>query len=130
MLDEIGLFDERFFLYYEETDFCLRAHQHGLDTFYLPKSRVEHVGAASTGWKDFGKPRTPHWFTGRRYYWLKHGGRAVLWLANALFIAGVLIGRSKAKLLGRTYHQPPRLLRDFARHSLTFTPIGVKVGPS
>ncbi len=130
VFETIGLFDERFFLYYEETDFCLRARQRGFETFYVPKSRVEHVGAASTGWKDFDRPRTPHWFTGRRYYWLKNRGRAVLWLANALFVAGVLIGRSKAKLLGRTYHQPPRLVRDFLRHNLSFTPIGVGVGPS
>lgn len=126
---KVGLFDERFFLYYEETDFCLRAQQRGFSTWYVPASRVEHVGAASTGWKDFDKPRTPHWFKGRRYYWLKHRGRAVLWLANALWIAGVLIGRAKAKLLGRVYRKPPRLVRDFLRHNLTFTPIGVRVGP-
>lgn len=130
VFEQIGLFDERFFLYYEETDFCLRARRAGFLTFYLPESRVEHVGAASTGWKDFAKPRTPHWFRGRRYYWLKQHGRPVLWLANALFVAGVLIGRAKAKLLGRTYHQPPRLVRDFLRHNLSFTPIGVKAGPS
>lgn len=126
VFDAAGLFDERYFLYYEETDFCLRAHERGFATWYIPESRVEHVGAASTGWKDFDKPRTPHWFRGRRYYWLKNRGRAVLWVANLLWIAGQLIGRAKAKLLGRHYPKPPRLLRDFIRHNFSFA----KIGPS
>jgi GT2 family glycosyltransferase len=124
VFESAGFFDERYFLYYEEMDFCLRALERGFSTWYIPESRVEHVGAASTGWKDFGKPRTPHWFRGRRYYWLKNRGRALLWLANALWIAGLLVGRAKATLLGRTYTQPKRFLRDFLRHNLTFAPIG------
>lgn len=124
VFDAVGLFDERFFLYYEETDFCRRAQERGFQTWYLPASRVEHVGAASTGWKDFAKPRTPHWFRGRRYYWFKNHGRAVLWLANLAWIAGHLIGRAKARLRGREYAQPPRLLRDFLRYNLSFEKIG------
>ena len=124
VFESAGLFDERYFLYYEETDFCLRARECGFTTWYVPESRVEHVGAASTGWKDFTKPRTPHWFRGRRYYWLKNRGRAVLWIANLLWLAGHVIGRAKAKLLGREYPQPPRLLRDFLRHNLSFAKIG------
>ncbi len=124
VFESAGLFDERYFLYYEETDFCLRAHERGFSTWYVPESRVEHVGAASTGWKDFDKPRTPHWFRGRRYYWLKNRGRAALWASNLLWIAGHLIGRAKARLLGRAYPKPPRLLRDFLRHNLGFAKIG------
>jgi GT2 family glycosyltransferase len=119
-----GLFDERYFLYYEETDYCLRVREAGWQVWYLPESEVEHVGAASTGWKDFGKPRTPHWFRGRRYFWLKNHGRAMLWAANAAWLAGLVFGRSKAWLAGRAYPSPPRLMRDFLRHNLSFTRIG------
>ena len=83
--------------------------------------------SASTGWMDFTKPRTPHWFRGRRYYWFKNHGRAVLWLANLAWIAGHLIGRVKARLLGREYEQPPRLLRDFLRYTLSFAKIGPRL---
>ena len=121
---DAGLFDERYFLYYEETDFCRRALEHGWTTWYVPESRVEHIGAASTGWLDFSKPRTMHWFRGRRYYWLKNHGRAMLWAANAVWMTAFAFGRTKAFLAGRRYDQPPRLLRDFVKHNLSFSEIG------
>lgn len=48
MIEEVGFFDERFFLYYEETDLCLRAKRHGWDTFFIPDSVIEHEGGASS----------------------------------------------------------------------------------
>lgn len=38
----IGLMDERFFLYSEEIDWCLRAHQAGWDVRHLPMMAVTH----------------------------------------------------------------------------------------
>jgi len=124
VFETAGLFDERYFLYYEETDFCRRALEKGFATWYLPESRVEHVGCASTGWKDFSKPRTPHWFRSRRYYWLKNHGRTALWAANACAIAGFAFGRTKSLLSRRPAVEPPRFLSDFLKHNLSFAPIG------
>ncbi len=45
--DELGGWDESYFLYSEETDFCLRARDHGYLTWYEPSSIVEHIGAQS-----------------------------------------------------------------------------------
>lgn len=45
--DELGGFDESFFLYSEETDFCLRARDRGWSTMYTPASRAMHVGGGS-----------------------------------------------------------------------------------
>jgi GT2 family glycosyltransferase len=47
-LREIGLFDERFFLYFEEIDLCLRAWQRGWQVAYLPGIQVVHTGGFST----------------------------------------------------------------------------------
>lgn len=47
-LIQIGLFDERFFLYFEERDLCLRTHTPGWRIAYLPEDTVEHIGAYST----------------------------------------------------------------------------------
>lgn len=124
VFESTALFDERYFLYYEETDFCLRARKAGWETWYIPESKVEHVGSASTGWMDFSKPRTPHWFKGRRYFWLKNHGRSMLWAANALWISGFIFGRAKAWLARKPYPAPPRLLRDFLKHNLSFARIG------
>ena len=36
MLDEIGYFDERFYIYYEETDLCMRAKKGWMDNLFYP----------------------------------------------------------------------------------------------
>lgn len=45
----IGLLDECYFLYYEDTDFCYRAKQHGFKIMYIAKAVVYHANAKSTG---------------------------------------------------------------------------------
>ena len=49
MLDEIGLFDESFFLYCEDTDLGLRARWAGWDCRYVPGAAVEHRYSHSAG---------------------------------------------------------------------------------
>jgi GT2 family glycosyltransferase len=48
LLERIGPFDERFFLYLEDLDFCLRAHQAGSSSVFVPQAKVWHHGSAST----------------------------------------------------------------------------------
>ena len=49
MLDEIGLFDESFFLYCEDTDLGLRARWAGWECLYVPEAVVEHRYSHSAG---------------------------------------------------------------------------------
>lgn len=42
LVEKIGAFDERLFIYYEETDLCVRAKQAGFEVVYVPGSRVWH----------------------------------------------------------------------------------------
>jgi len=48
LLDQITLFDPRFFLYYEEVDLCRRIHQAGFKVFYWPDLVITHIGGASS----------------------------------------------------------------------------------
>jgi GT2 family glycosyltransferase len=41
-LDEVGLFDEDFFLYVEDADLCFRMKQHGWKVFFYPEARCLH----------------------------------------------------------------------------------------
>jgi GT2 family glycosyltransferase len=43
----VGQFDEQFFLYFEETDFCKRAKEAGWPAYIVPSIRVEHIRGAS-----------------------------------------------------------------------------------
>jgi GT2 family glycosyltransferase len=47
-LRQVGLFDEEFFAYHEEVDWCLRARRWGYRILYEPYSRVYHRGSRST----------------------------------------------------------------------------------
>ncbi len=49
MLEEIGLFDESFFLYCEDTDLGLRARWAGWECWYVPDAIVEHRYSHSSG---------------------------------------------------------------------------------
>jgi GT2 family glycosyltransferase len=48
-LTEIGLFDEEFFAYHEEVDWCARARARGLRVVYAPRAVVLHRGEGSSG---------------------------------------------------------------------------------
>jgi GT2 family glycosyltransferase len=48
VLGIIGLFDETFFMYYEDMDFCLRAEAAGFRLYYVPAVTVRHRVATST----------------------------------------------------------------------------------
>jgi GT2 family glycosyltransferase len=47
-LRAMGLFDERFFMYFEDVDLCLRAWSHGWQVAFLPSVQVMHLGGYST----------------------------------------------------------------------------------
>ncbi|TPE49743.1 glycosyltransferase family 2 protein [Amaricoccus solimangrovi] len=118
MLDEIGLFDEGFFLYYEETDLCLRAARAGWKAVYVPGSRVIHLGSVSTGmgaWR-----RTPrYWFDSRLRYFVKNHGPAYAAAATGAHLAGGLLWRARRLVTGQPPCDPPRFLSDLAAHALS-----------
>lgn len=121
MLQEIGVFDETFFLYFEETDLCRRAHLAGWGCWYLPKARVMHIGSVSTGMKTWA--RVPQfWLDSRRYYYLKNHGQlyaAVAWIAR---LAGGAIHITRCTLTGKTSQDPPGFYRDLFRFGLGLPP--------
>jgi N-acetylglucosaminyl-diphospho-decaprenol L-rhamnosyltransferase len=47
VIDEVGLFDPRYFLYYEEVDHCLAAKKAGWDIVFYPDAQVIHIGGQS-----------------------------------------------------------------------------------
>jgi len=47
VIERVGLFDPRYFLYYEEVDHCRRVHQAGWSVMYCPYTQVMHLGAES-----------------------------------------------------------------------------------
>lgn len=124
MLDRIGAFDEQYFLYFEETDLCLRAARAGWQTDYVPASRVAHIGSASTGMK--GWARTPgYWFDSRWRYFRKNHGLATAVAATLAQTAGLAINRLRLALGSERRSGGPRFLRDLLAHDLRALATGI-----
>jgi N-acetylglucosaminyl-diphospho-decaprenol L-rhamnosyltransferase len=47
VLERVGLFDPRFFMYYEEVDHCIRVKQAGWKVYFYPFTKVVHIGGES-----------------------------------------------------------------------------------
>src|SRR5215204_4263207 len=69
-VEEIGLFDEGFFLYFEEVDLCLRLHRAGWELRYLPEVTVVHHKGELSGYVP--QRRINEWWRGQHRYWRKH----------------------------------------------------------
>ena len=133
MLDDIGLFDETFFLYFEETELCHRAARAGWRTHYVPSSEVVHIGSASTGMKTWA--RTPqYWFDSRLHYHVKTGSGFYAARATVAHICGSLIWRLRRLSPNQPMGDPPMFLRDLVAHSmralLRKNPQSQRAGPS
>lgn len=113
MLEEIGLFDENFFLYFEETDLCMRARRAGYGTWYVVECEAEHIGQVSTGMKSREKRRPKYWFESRAYYLRKNHGRMGLWLANSVFASTYALREVRKRIGQMDDEDPPRFFRDF-----------------
>ena len=61
MLDELGGFDEGFFLYGEDIDLCYRAAQGGWERWYVPAAVVEHEHQAVTDRRLLTRRTLWHW---------------------------------------------------------------------
>ena len=59
-LDQVGLMDERFFLYFEDEDLCCRMWQQGWTVCYVPWAKAYHAHLAEGRTKIFSKANTYH----------------------------------------------------------------------
>ena len=52
VFERVGMMDEKFFVYYDDTDFCLRAMRAGIRLWYSPSSILYHKVSALTGGRE------------------------------------------------------------------------------
>ena len=84
MMDKIGLLDEAFFAYQEDTDFCVRARQAGWQVVFNPEAHIIHYGGR--GGTQFQPYRTIYeWHRSYFLYYKKHLARDYFFLFNWLF---------------------------------------------
>lgn len=113
--ERIGLFDETFFLYFEETDLCRRARQAGYSIYFVREAEVSHVGSASTGLKRLDRPMPLYWFESRKHYFTTHHGPGYALVADLAWLAGRGLRGLRYLIEGRVDLRRPRVTRDFIR---------------
>jgi N-acetylglucosaminyl-diphospho-decaprenol L-rhamnosyltransferase len=108
MLDDVGVFDETFFTYYEDTDLSWRMRLRGWRILYEPGAVVHHVHAGSSGeWSPFF---TFHVDRNRLFMILKNAPRLMVIRTFAHFAA--LSGKNAARAaMGRVIRPPDVLVR-------------------
>jgi len=72
MVSEVGLFDEQFFMYAEEADWCFRARKAGWQTLFTPEATIVHYGGQST--VNFCQERSVEFLRSHSKFLIKHFG--------------------------------------------------------
>lgn len=118
--DRIGPFDERYFLYLEDVDWCLRARRKGIPVWFVPEAQLWHDVSRTTRQVD---SRDLRYYYVRNYYMLvfRHGGPiGRVWasarIAITLLKTCVRSVLSSAHRRDSAYQSQTRAIFDFLRH--------------
>lgn len=123
VLETVGPFDEDYFLYFEETDLCLRAARAGFKCHSVPSSRVIHLVGASTGitvLKEKPKRRAAYWFQSRHRYYVKNYGAVYSVLADLAVVSGTLVWYARCAFQRRPTEVPAFFIKDILLHAYPF----------
>lgn len=104
--EELRGLDERFFVYYEEVDFCLRARARGAVTYFFAGAAVHHVGCGTTD--SIRATRLFYSVRSRILYGFKHFPRSAAWL----HLAGSLVAEPTARVALSLARRDTRALRE------------------
>lgn len=77
VLDSVGLFDEKIFMYEEETDLCYRIYKNKWEIWFVPEAEIIHHEKKSIKQLPNYVECEVDWFlTGRAYFYQKHFGQS------------------------------------------------------
>jgi N-acetylglucosaminyl-diphospho-decaprenol L-rhamnosyltransferase len=105
VIETVGLFDPRYFLYYEEVDHCRRVREAEWDVIYYPYTHVVHLGGESVNafdgptdeFRQLSAPYMESWFLYLRKH---HGLISVLAIAFLTIVTDVIAALKRAFIGG------------------------------
>ena len=116
LIERIGLLDERFFNYWEETEFCLRARRNGWEILNAPRAKVWHKGGRA------GRPVDPsvgYYMTRNRFLFLaRHRAPLSAWItawAETLRTLAAMTARPNSPATAAHRAAVTQGIRDFLR---------------
>lgn len=127
-LEQCGLFDDGFFLYFEETELMQRLRAKGWAIWHEPRARVVHEGGAATQIRDpktgapYRKPMPRYWYEARKRYFALIGGPAYAFAAGLAWISGHLFWCVRRAITRAPDGGTQRALRDMIAYGLWPSP--------
>ena len=115
VIQQIGLLDEGFFMYFEDADYCRRARAAGWRIVYLPDLRVLHLLGASSDVNHHHtdlRRRPRYYYAARTRYYRKHYGRWGLASANLLWTLGRALSWTREAVRQKQPHTRAHEWRD------------------
>ncbi len=99
-LDQVGLFDERFFMYAEDIDLCFRLHKSCYQIAYVPMTKITHFKKSSGRKKNVSKKYTAadleirkkasfHFFNTMKLFYDKHYKDKYSWFVRKIVLGGI-----------------------------------------
>jgi N-acetylglucosaminyl-diphospho-decaprenol L-rhamnosyltransferase len=118
LIRRVGLLDDNYFMYFEETDYCLAGKAAGYQIWYWPSFDVRHFEGSASGIHAGSVKRRPgYWFASRARFFRKNYSSAYWHLANLVWMLAYPFGRTWRRLRGKPCMDPPRLWWDFLVHN-------------
>jgi N-acetylglucosaminyl-diphospho-decaprenol L-rhamnosyltransferase len=94
-IDKAGMLDERFFMYYEEVDWCLRIKKAGCKVWYLPEAQTVHHAGQGAGQIGLAKSRAA--YRSQYLYFMKHHGMLKAYTLRTFSCLALLAMRIKER---------------------------------
>ena len=127
-MSQIGLLDERFYIYLEEVDWCFRLTQNGWKNYFIPDAEVIHFGGQSS--QNNLDARIVHRYKSLLIFYFKHFSafdrlilRALLlfeisWRWTVLAIFGMSSLRAQPKReIAKRYREVVHLALSYSPHA-------------
>jgi len=106
VIDEVGLKDEDFFMFHEETDWCYRSHICGWKTVFLPTSSIIHFGGHTTK-AIWGRKLVLRYYEGKHLFIKKHYGNLRLFIHRFLMTHLLLLRLTRYTIRSKFNQLPP-----------------------
>ena len=104
VFQQIGLLDEDYFMYFEDTEFCHRARKAGWEIMHNPEARIIHLHGGSSPLeqnKSLKKRLPRYYYESRTRLFFQTIGRQGLIVANLMWWLGRMVSKSR-QLNGRS----------------------------
>ena len=118
IIEKVGVLNEDYFTYQEDTDYCVRLRRMGFSIIYEPKSKIYHQINATTQKSDF--PLLYYQFRNRLYFIKKHSP-IILKQIGYIYLITVMIIKSIYWTIKREFKKVRLIIsaiRDFSKNNM------------